>query len=269
MKNQQELTLKTIQDFGEQFNRYTKNVGYYASLECLQDILGPSMNLDDVKSKTVAEIGSGAGRIVNMLIEAGASQVTAVEPSHAFDVIRKNTEKYKDRIRYLNCTGDKIPANLDLDTIVSLGVIHHIPDPDPVLKACHAALKSNGKLVIWLYGHEGNELYLFIAHTLRFFTKHMPHFMLNYFARLMALMALIYGKVCELFPFIPMHKYFTGHYNKLDFENKVLTTYDQLNPAYAKYYTREEALDVVKRAGFKDVKIWSRHSYSWIVSGTK
>jgi hypothetical protein len=45
--------------------------------------------------------------------------------------------------------------------------------------------------------------------------------------------------------------------------------YDQLNPAYAKYYTRTEAIDLLERAGFVNVRVHHRHGYSWTVIGEK
>ncbi|WP_145831617.1 hypothetical protein [Bradyrhizobium huanghuaihaiense] len=48
-----------------------------------------------------------------------------------------------------------------------------------------------------------------------------------------------------------------------------LTIYDQLNPAYAKYYTRAEAEALLSDAGFADVQLYHRHGYSWTVSGTR
>lgn len=44
--------------------------------------------------------------------------------------------------------------------------------------------------------------------------------------------------------------------------------YDQLNPAYAKYYRRDEARALLEDAGFQDVRLHHRHGYSWTVLGT-
>jgi hypothetical protein len=44
-----------------------------------------------------------------MLLDAGAAQVVAVEPSAAFEVLRENTEARKDRVNYLNLRGDALP----------------------------------------------------------------------------------------------------------------------------------------------------------------
>jgi hypothetical protein len=48
-----------------------------------------------------------------------------------------------------------------------------------------------------------------------------------------------------------------------------LVIYDQLNPAYAKYYTRTEAHALLERAGFVDIQLYHRHGYSWSVVGTR
>ena len=47
---------------------------------------------------------------------------------------------------------DKIPSNLDLDVITSIGVIHHIKEPLSTFESAPRALKQNGKLIIWMYG---------------------------------------------------------------------------------------------------------------------
>jgi hypothetical protein len=48
-----------------------------------------------------------------------------------------------------------------------------------------------------------------------------------------------------------------------------LVIYDQLNPEYAKYYRREEAIALLADNGFKDVIAYHRHGYSWTVMGAK
>lgn len=48
-----------------------------------------------------------------------------------------------------------------------------------------------------------------------------------------------------------------------------LVIYDQLNPAYAKYYTRAEAYELLRQAGFDDVRLHHRHGYSWTAVGTR
>ena len=86
-----DLTSQTIGDFGEQWTRYTDNPGYYGSTELLADIVEPLLPIGAIAGARVAEIGSGTGRIVNMMLDAGAAHVVALEPSDAMQVLRENT----------------------------------------------------------------------------------------------------------------------------------------------------------------------------------
>lgn len=267
-RSTEELTSRTISDFGEQWVSYRENPGYYGSVGLLQDLLGPLMGLDEIRGRNVADIGSGTGRIVNMLLDAGAAHVVAVEPSAAFTVLKKNTEDRGDRVTYLNVRGDGLPPSADLDVVVSMGVLHHIPDPAPVVAAAYRALRPGGRMLVWLYGREGNELYLRIAEPTRAMTKRMPHAMLDALCSTVNVALDGYILLCKALP-LPMRSYMRNVLAKFPRSVRRLTIYDQLNPAYAKYYTRDEAHALLADAGFADVSCWHRHGYSWTVAGTK
>jgi SAM-dependent methyltransferase len=259
---------RTVSDFGEQWSHFTTNEGYYASLSLFRDLVEPLIDVDELRGCAVADIGSGTGRIVNMLFAAGAARVVAIEPSAAFDVLRANTVKNAHRISYLRATGDRLPPTGDLDAVVSFGVLHHIPNPVPAVRAAYAALRPGGRLLAWLYGHEGNELYLGIVRPLRSMTKRLPHGALRTVSTALTAPLTAYGLACNVAP-LPMHQYMCGHINKLRWSARVLTIYDQLNPAWAKYYRRHEAEALLEDAGFRDVRLHHRHGYSWTVIGTK
>jgi len=125
---------RTIADFGQQWTAYRDNSGYYGSLELLRDMFGPLLSPEDLAGRRVLEIGSGTGRIAAMLLAAGVAHVTAVEPSPAFDVLRENLQPHADRVTFLRLTGDAVPPGADVDFVFSIGVLHHIPDPDPVVR---------------------------------------------------------------------------------------------------------------------------------------
>ena len=52
---------------------------------------------------------------------------------------------------------------------------------------------------------------------------------------------------------------------RLDGARIRLVVYDQLNPAYARYYSREEVTDLFQHAGYFPVRLYHRHRYSWAV----
>ena len=259
---------KTIAGFGRQWTAYTENEGYYGSVDCLKDIFGPLLDFTAVEGKDVAEIGSGSGRIVNMLLDVGAKSVVAVEPSEAFEVLTENTINRKDRVRLVHGRGESIADFSNLDLVVSIGVLHHIVDPNPVVASAYSALRPGGKMLIWLYGCEGNELYLSLATPMRAVTTRLPHALLSVLSHLLCVALNIYVYLCQFVP-LPMRSYMQNHIAKLDYSQRQLTIYDQLNPAYAKYYPQSQARQLLERHGFKNVALFHRHGYSWTVVGEK
>jgi len=75
---------RTIRDFGEQWSHYGGNDGFYGSVELLQDMLGPLVALDELEGARVADIGSGTGRIVRMLVGAAPSTSSRSSPRWAW-----------------------------------------------------------------------------------------------------------------------------------------------------------------------------------------
>jgi SAM-dependent methyltransferase len=260
------LSDKTIQDFGRQHSTYHDSGGFYVSVDLLQDVLGPLMNKEEFAHKKVLDIGSGTGRWLRIFHELGSRTITAVEPSPAIEISKKNTLGL-NRISYHCVTGDKLPDG-PYDIVYSYGVIHHIPDPDPVVKRAYEVLKPGGRLVIWLYGRENNGLYLAFLNTLRFFTVPMPHKVLDWVSGAMVPLVRLYGHFLKILP-LPLRSYFKKFVDRIDNYTLKHVIYDQLDPHFSKYYRRQEALDLVGKAGFKNVKIYHRENYSWTVIGTK
>jgi SAM-dependent methyltransferase len=259
---------KTIADFGVQWNTYRDNEGFYGSQQLFADILGPLLSQDDIAGRDVADIGSGTGRIVRMLLNAGARRVVAVEPSAAFEVLVANLRPFQDQVKFVHGPGEALGHAESLDAVFSIGVLHHVPDPDPIVRTAHRSLKPGGRLVVWLYGKEGNRSYILLLSALRLLSKSAPH-------RLVAGLAwLLYGPLSAYiwlcrWLHLPLRAYMTEVIGKMSPEKRRLVIYDQLNPAYAKYYTRSEARDLLARNGFEEVALHHRHGYSWTVMGTK
>ena len=267
--NECKLQQKTIDDFGEQWTSFQDNSGFYGSIELFKDFIGPLLDVKEIRNCKVGDIGSGTGRIVSMILGCGAKHVVAVEPSRAFDVLVKNTRAYKDKITYLNVTGDKIPPSGDLDFIFSYGVLLCIPDPQPTVKAALSALKPGGKFVVWVYGKEGNGLYLALVEPLRYITKRLPHSWLDALTYVLDYPVRVYISLCRFLPFLPLGRFMIEIMGKLTPDKRRLNMYDQLNPTYCKYYTSQEAEALLRDGGFENVLLYHRHGYSWTVIGTK
>jgi SAM-dependent methyltransferase len=266
--NADQIGKKTICDFGEQWRLFRSNSGYYGNSELLQDIIFPFLSLADIAGKSCVEIGAGTGRIPLMLVEAGAAHVTAIEPSDAYEVMLENTASLRDKISCLKTSGEKTPE-IGFDLVLAIGVIHHIPAPKPVLDAAWRSLKDRGRILIWVYGREGNELYLTFVEPIRAITRRLPT-KVNY-----ALAAMIYGPVmlyaflCSRFKWLPLSDYVANVFLRFGAAERKVVILDQLNPEWTRYYRRHEVEQLLADSGFSQILSYHRHGYSWTVTGQK
>ena len=71
-----------------------------------------------------------------------------------------------------------------------------------------------------------------------------------------------YIGLCRILP-LPMRAYMRGVLAQFTRPVRRLTIYDQLNPAYAKYYTRAEAETLLAQGGFVDIQLYHRRAKAW------
>jgi SAM-dependent methyltransferase len=258
---------RTIQDFGEQWTAYPDNTGYYGSSSLFEDLWGPLAEGINVSGQRVADIGAGTGRFVNVFLDAAARHVLAIEPSDAMDVLKANTANRVERITYLQTTGDHIPPDGSLDYVFAIGVLHHIPDPLPVVVAARSALKPGAKFYAWVYGAEGNSMYVTALNAIRAVSTRVPHVLLVAIVWTLYWPLRLYIAAARIFP-VPLRRYMRNVLAKLTGDKIRLVIYDQLNPAHAKYYTRDELISLFARAGYEAIELHHRHGYSWAVCAT-
>lgn len=262
------LRTKTVSDFGEQWTYFTENDGYYASDDFFADLVEPLLSPADFKDVTCAEIGAGMGNIAAMALRAGVTHFTAVEPSDAVGPLRANLAEFGTRPSIAHVLGENIPQS-DYDIVMSIGVLHHIPQPDPVVKAAYDALRPGGQMFIWLYGKEGNAIYLACALPLRALTRRLPIPVLSGLSYLLDGILMPFVALARRGVKVPLADYLRDVYGKLSSPDRRVVIVDQLKPAWALYYTEAEAQDLLERAGFENVRLHHRHGYNWSVLGQK
>ena len=73
---------------------------------------------------------------------------------------------------------------------------------------------------------------------------------------------------CRVLP-LPMHDYIVNVIGRLSWRKRYLNIYDQLNPAYARYYRRDEPISLLRSAGFTDVQAYHRHAFCWALTARR
>ena len=88
--------------------------------------------MNEIKNKTIAEIGVGSGRILKNLLHFSPKTIYGIEPSQAINVAK--TILNSDKINFLNIKAEELNFENEIDYIFSIGVIHHIPNYELAIK---------------------------------------------------------------------------------------------------------------------------------------
>lgn len=103
--------------------------------------------LEAVAGRSVLEVGCGAGRFTEVLLDAGA-RVVACDLSRA---VEANHANFCGRAGYFVCQADMMDlpmAPASFDAVVALGVLQHTPQPEAAVRALVAALRPGGLLAL-------------------------------------------------------------------------------------------------------------------------
>jgi SAM-dependent methyltransferase len=136
--------------FGLQWKTFRRtqldsHTGTTISRDRLARCLGGS--LDVVRGRSVLEVGCGAGRFTELLLQAGA-RVFACDLSDAVEANLANCGRHAD---YFVCQADVLAlpaAPRSFDFVVALGMLQHTPSPEDAIKALAAMLKPGALLSV-------------------------------------------------------------------------------------------------------------------------
>ncbi len=140
--------------FGLQWNAFRKTqldsyTGTTISRDRLAHALGGSLEI--LKDRSVLEVGCGAGRFTEVMLNAGA-RVFACDLSNAVEANFANCGEHQN---YFVCQADArmLPVGPNsFDFVICLGVIQHTPSPEQTIAALARCVKPGGMLVIDHYG---------------------------------------------------------------------------------------------------------------------
>ena len=104
----------------------------------------------DLYGKTVLEVGSGAGRFTEILLDAGA-RVVSFDYSSAVEANWRNNAGRGDLLLFQGDLYDIPFPDEHFDFVFCYGVLQHTPDPPRAFRSLYAKLRPGGKLSIDYY----------------------------------------------------------------------------------------------------------------------
>jgi SAM-dependent methyltransferase len=139
--------------FGEQWNRYRRTqLDRFNGTTLSRDRLfeGTGWTRAELAGQNVLEVGCGAGRFTQVLLDAGAN-LCSLDYSSAVDACWSNNGPH-ERLTLVQADLYKIPFPVDFfDKVFCYGVLQHTPDVKRSFMSLVPHLKPGGKLAVDLY----------------------------------------------------------------------------------------------------------------------
>lgn len=265
--------IQTAKSFGyewKRFNRLDKN-NEKEFLSYLHPLIRPA----DFAGKIILDAGCGMGKFAYYSGKYSDGEVIGVDISDSVEEAYKHTRDLPN-VHIIQTDIYKLPFRCQFDFIYSIGVLHHLPEPENGFHKLTHLLKEDGKIFAWVYGKEGNWLYITFADPIRKHITSKISLPLNEFVAFILsgiLWIIIKGiylpfKKIGLNSILPLSDYFL-YFEQLSFRIFWGTVLDKMIPPISYYYSRDEFESWFKQAGLKQILIEMRNGNSWRGIGKK
>ena len=132
-------------------------------------------NKEDLSGMNVLEVGSGAGRFTQIILDHTKANVYSVDYSNAVEANYKNNGP-NDRLHLFQASIYEMPfAKSQFDKVLCLGVLQHTPDFEQSVKALIEMARPGAEVVVDFYGVNGWWTKLHAKYMYRPFTKKMRY----------------------------------------------------------------------------------------------
>lgn len=130
---------------------------------------------EDLLGKNVLEVGSGAGRFSQIILDFTKANLYSVDYSNAVEANYKNNGP-NERLNLFQASIYEMPfAKAQFDKVICIGVLQHTPDFEKSVASLIEMAKPGTELVVDFYGVNGWWTKLHAKYIFRPFTKKMSH----------------------------------------------------------------------------------------------
>lgn len=214
--------------------------------------------------KTILDGGCGIGRNTYWPMTYGATGGLAIDvDDRTLGQARRNLAPFPSvEVRH-NSIYD-IPEKNKFDIAFSIGVVHHLAEPERAVASLTSAVKPGGHVLLWLYGRENMGWIVYFLDPIRIgLLSKLPLKLVHWLS--WPATALLYLFLHLGLGRIEYFKLLRG----FSFDHLRAIVFDHLIPKIALYYTREQAIALLASAGIENIEAVWVNQMSWSVCGRK
>jgi SAM-dependent methyltransferase len=166
--------------FGYQWNKFQKTQIDRASKNSAQSkerfFAETGWDKEDLSAKDVLEVGSGAGRFSQIVLDHTKANLYSVDYSDAVSANYKNNGHHLNRFHLFQASVYEMPfPDNSFDKVFCFGVLQHTPDFKKSVQSLIAKAKPGGEVIVDFYPIRGWWTKIHAKYIFRPFTKRMSH----------------------------------------------------------------------------------------------
>lgn len=262
---------QTIASFGEEWTTFDQQLLELQELQRWFDAYFAIFPWSSLPEESEGfDMGCGSGRWARF-VAPRVKRLHCIEPSRAIEVAREALRDFPQVVFHSATTGSvQIPPESQ-DFGYSLGVLHHIPDPEGALRDCVRLLKPGAPLLLYLYYRFDNRPPWFVglwwvSNLVRKVLCRLPEPAKRIVTDAIAL--LVYWPVSRLgcwlkSPSFPLYAYRDASLYTMRTDSR-----DRFGTPLEHRFTRAEIAELMGRCGLRNIE-FSPHEPYWCAVGTK
>ncbi len=166
------------ENFGFQWNKFAgTQVDKASSLDMskVRFFAETSWDKENLEGKNILEVGSGAGRFSQIILDHTKGNLYSVDYSNAVEANYKNNGP-NERLHLFQASIYEMPFEKNqFDKVICIGVLQHTPDFERSVRSLIEMAKPGAEVVVDFYGVNGMWTWLHAKYIFRPFTKKMSH----------------------------------------------------------------------------------------------
>ncbi len=221
--------------------------------------LSPYIYEEELQGKKTIDIGCGSGRFTKWAALSGTSISFGTDLGESVEVAYELTQHLPNTC-IIQADIYNMPFNGIFDVAYSIGVLHHLPQPQQGFTRLPSVLKTGGKMLIWVYNRRHNARALYFYEPLRTLLRHLAKPMLYKLCYIPALGVHIINQATHLLNELGAttlaRKVLFSYYANFPFNMKLNDAFDVLATPKSNYYYVEDIKNWFESAHLKNIQAY-------------